>query len=137
MYLRETHRRNADGSVVSYLALAHNERDPRTGTPKAKVIHNFGRADQVDREALGWLALLLLRVGELGCRDTWRNLRDELDRLHLVVLRTAEGTIAQRSELTARHKEILRRLHLPEPPRQASHRRRSPKTSVHAPASAK
>jgi hypothetical protein len=25
--------------------------------------------------------------------------------------------VAQRSELTARHKEILRRLHLPEPPR--------------------
>jgi hypothetical protein len=66
---------------------------------------------------LCWLALLLLRVAELACRDTWRNLRDELERLHLVVLRTAEGTIAQRSELTARHKEILRRLHLPEPPR--------------------
>jgi len=33
------------------------------------------------------------------------------------VLRTAEGALAQRSELTARHKEILRRLHLPEPPR--------------------
>lgn len=27
MYLRETKRRNADGSVVSYLALAQNERD--------------------------------------------------------------------------------------------------------------
>jgi hypothetical protein len=66
---------------------------------------------------LCWLALLLLRVAEVACRDTWRNLRDELDRLHLVVLRTTEGTIAQRSELTARHKEIFRQLHLPEPPR--------------------
>ncbi len=66
---------------------------------------------------LCWLALLLLRVAELACHDTWRNLRDDLERLHLVVLRTAEGAIAQRSELTARHKEILRRLHLPEPPR--------------------
>ena len=27
MYLRETERRNADGSAVSYLALAQNERD--------------------------------------------------------------------------------------------------------------
>ena len=52
MYLRETRRRNGDGSVVSYLALAHNERDPETGTPKAKIIHNFGRADTVDKEAL-------------------------------------------------------------------------------------
>ena len=52
MYLRETRRRNADGSEVGYLALAHNVRDERTGVPKAHIIHNFGRADLVDREAL-------------------------------------------------------------------------------------
>ena len=52
MYLRETRRKNKDGTIVSYLQLAHNERHPQTGTPTAKVIHNFGRADQVDREAL-------------------------------------------------------------------------------------
>ena len=52
MYLRETRRTNKDGSVVSYLQLAHNERHPVTGSPVAKVIHNFGRADKVDREAL-------------------------------------------------------------------------------------
>jgi hypothetical protein len=52
MYLRETRRRNADGSEVSYLALAHNERDPKTGVPRAQIVHRFGRADQVDREAL-------------------------------------------------------------------------------------
>jgi hypothetical protein len=63
------------------------------------------------------LALLLLRVAETEASDTWRNLRDELERLHLVVLRTPEGTITQRSELTTRHKHILGRLRLPEPPR--------------------
>lgn len=52
MYLRETRRRNRDGSQVAYLALAHNERDAETGTPRAKVLYNFGRADQVDRAAL-------------------------------------------------------------------------------------
>ncbi|MGH2903819.1 MAG: IS1634 family transposase [Solirubrobacteraceae bacterium] len=52
MYLRETKRRNADGSSVSYLALAQNERDPETGVPRARIIHRFGRADQLDREAL-------------------------------------------------------------------------------------
>jgi hypothetical protein len=31
MYLRETRRTNKDGSVVSYLQLAHNERHPKTG----------------------------------------------------------------------------------------------------------
>lgn len=52
MYLRQTRRTNRDGSVVSYLQLAHNERHPDTGAPTAKVIHNFGRADKVDRDAL-------------------------------------------------------------------------------------
>src|SRR6266536_2775386 len=52
MYLRETRRRNRDGSEVAYLALAHNERDRDTGVPKAQIIHNLGRADRVDREGL-------------------------------------------------------------------------------------
>ncbi|HZM79705.1 MAG TPA: IS1634 family transposase [Candidatus Limnocylindrales bacterium] len=55
MYLRESRRTNRDGSVVRYLQLAHNERHPQTGTSTAKVIHNFGRADQVDRDALARL----------------------------------------------------------------------------------
>lgn len=45
---------------------------------------------------LCWLALLILRVAELGVGDTWRNIRDELDRLHLVTLATSDGHIAQR-----------------------------------------
>ena len=52
MYLRQTRRTNRDGSVVSYLQLAHNERHPDTGAPTAKVIHNFGRAEKVDLDAL-------------------------------------------------------------------------------------
>jgi len=55
MYLRETRRTNRDGSVVAYLQLAHNERHPETGNPVAKVIHNFGRAEHVDRQALARL----------------------------------------------------------------------------------
>jgi hypothetical protein len=61
VYLRETRRTNRDGSVVRYLALAHNERHPITGSPVAKVIHNFGRADKVDREALGRLVASISR----------------------------------------------------------------------------
>src|ERR1039458_8986461 len=64
MYLRETRRTNRDGSVVSYLQLAHNERHPDTGTPVAKVIHNFGRADQVDRDALARLVSSISRFLE-------------------------------------------------------------------------
>jgi Transposase DDE domain len=61
MYLRETKRRNVDGSSVSYLALAQNERDPKTGVPRARIIHRFGRADQVDREALARLVRSISR----------------------------------------------------------------------------
>lgn len=62
MYLRETRRRNRDGSEVCYLALAHNERDPDTGVPKARIIHSFGRADEVDRDALARLIKSIGRV---------------------------------------------------------------------------
>jgi hypothetical protein len=61
MYLRETRRTNRDGSVVAYLQLAHNERHPDTGTPVARVIHSFGRADTVDRDALARLVASISR----------------------------------------------------------------------------
>ncbi len=61
MYLRETRRTNRDGSVVAYLQLAHNERHPETGSPVAKVIHSFGRAEFVDRDALARLVSSISR----------------------------------------------------------------------------
>ena len=61
MYLRETRRSNRDGSVVSYLQLAHNERHPESGSPVAEVIHNFGRAEKVDRAALARLVSSISR----------------------------------------------------------------------------
>jgi hypothetical protein len=64
VYLRETRRTNRDGSVVRYLQLAHNERHPVSGSPVAKVIHNFGRADEVDRDALARLVSSISRFLE-------------------------------------------------------------------------
>ena len=61
MYLREMRRTNRDGSVVAYLQLAHNERHPETGNSVAKVIHNFGRAENVDRDALARLVSSISR----------------------------------------------------------------------------
>ena len=65
MYLRESSRRNKDGSKVTYLQLAHNERHPVTGSPVAKVIHNFGRKDKVDKEALARLVSSISRILDL------------------------------------------------------------------------
>jgi hypothetical protein len=39
---------------------------------------------------LCWLALLLIRVAELTSGDTWRRLRDELDRMHLGSFRVSD-----------------------------------------------
>jgi hypothetical protein len=62
MYLRTTQRRNQDGSVVRYYALAENVRHPEKGHVEAKVVHSFGRADRLDRAALERLVRSIRRV---------------------------------------------------------------------------
>jgi transposase len=62
MYLRKVSRKNNDGSVVEYYQLAHNERHPVTRKPVAKIIHHFGRADQIDRDQLIRLCASIARV---------------------------------------------------------------------------
>lgn len=69
MYLRATVRRTKRGELVRYLQLAHNERNER-GVPVARVIHNFGREDQLDREALQRLVSSIQRF--LGGAETLR-----------------------------------------------------------------
>jgi len=69
MYLRTTRRKNKDGSVVTYYQLAHNVRHPETNQPTARVIHNFGRADQLDRQQLVRLCQSIARVCELKVTD--------------------------------------------------------------------
>ncbi len=62
MYLRTTRRRNADGSVVEYHQLAENVWDPHKRCAVARVVYNFGRADELDHEALRRLARSILRI---------------------------------------------------------------------------
>jgi hypothetical protein len=69
VYLRATVKRTKRGESVRYLQLAHNERNAR-GVPVARVIHNFGREDQLDRQALGRLVRSIQRF--LGGEETLR-----------------------------------------------------------------
>jgi len=69
VYLRATVRRTKGGELVRYLQLAHNERNER-GVPVARVIHNFGREDRLDREALVRLVRSIQRF--LGGEETLR-----------------------------------------------------------------
>jgi hypothetical protein len=66
---------------------------------------------------LCWLALLLARVAENACQDTWPEIRRELDRIHLGTFTGPAGTFRQRTELTKRQRDILSALHIDAPPR--------------------
>jgi Transposase DDE domain len=55
-------RRNKDGTPVRYLQLTHNEWDPATKTSRPKVLHSFGREDQLDRDAITRLVASLTRL---------------------------------------------------------------------------
>jgi hypothetical protein len=66
---------------------------------------------------LCWLALLLVRVTETTCGDTWPALRRELEKLQLGSFRGETGSFRQRSETTAPQRAILAKLQLSEQPR--------------------
>ena len=52
MYIRQISRKNKDGSKVTYVQLAHNERDTEKGFAVAKVLYNFGRKEEFDVDQL-------------------------------------------------------------------------------------
>lgn len=65
MYIRQISRKNKNGTITRYVQLAHNERNPVTGTPQAKVLYHFGRADELDIAGLKRLAASIHRfIGE-------------------------------------------------------------------------
>src|SRR6266487_2929284 len=66
MFVRTATRRNKDGTAVRYLQLVHNEWDPAAKAAKMRVLHNFGREDQLDRAAIERLAGSLCRLLEPG-----------------------------------------------------------------------
>jgi hypothetical protein len=66
MFVRTAVRRNKDGSAVRYLQLVHNEWDPAAKAAKMKVLHSFGREDQVDKAAIERLAGSLCQLLDPG-----------------------------------------------------------------------
>ena len=110
---------SAEDIALGYKALYEAERGWRDlkSTIDLRPVHHR-REDRIEAHVqLCWLALLLLRVAEIETDDTWRNIRNELDRMHLVTLATSAGTVAQRTELTHPQRHILKALKLPEPAR--------------------
>jgi Transposase DDE domain len=66
---------------------------------------------------LCWLALLLARLVETTCADTWPQLRRELDRIAVGTFTGPAGVFRQRTEITKPQRAILAKLHLDPPPR--------------------
>ena len=66
---------------------------------------------------LCWLALLLTRIAERSCEQTWRRINRETSRLQQVTLAGEAGTIVQTTPLRPTHKAIYQALSIDPPPR--------------------
>jgi len=112
---------SAEDIALGYKQLAEVERgwrDMKQVLDLRPVYHR--REDRIRAHVvLCWLALLLVRVAETSCADSWPNLRRELERLQLGSFAGPAGRFRQRSELTSAQRAILGRLQLAEPPRLA------------------
>lgn len=103
------------------------------GRRQAPLGRRRGRTGRVrtDRAATGWVAeratiegcagfsddSASAVLGELAADDTWRNVRRELDRMHLITMAASAGQIAQGSATVPGRQTVLRALDLPAPPR--------------------
>src|SRR5487761_1827220 len=66
---------------------------------------------------LCWLALLLARIAENTCGQTWPELRRELGKIHVGTFAGPAGTFRQRTEITKPQAAILKALEISAPPR--------------------
>ena len=61
MYLREVISQRKHGPDAVYLQLVHGQRDPQTGKVCTRIVHSFGRKDELDLGAIRRLVDQLLR----------------------------------------------------------------------------
>jgi len=109
---------SAEDVALGYKQLLEIERawrDMKTTLDLRPVHHR--KEDRIRAHVLlCWLALLLIRIAENQAADTWWDLRDELQRMHLGTFTGPAGRSRQRTELTAGQREILRALNVAQPP---------------------
>jgi hypothetical protein len=112
---------SAEDVALGYKQLLEVERSWRDMKTTLDLRPVYHRKEQRIRAhvLLCWLSLLLIRIAEQATGDTWRNLRTELEKCHLVRFAGSAGDVLQRTELTARQAAIFKTLAVPEPPRYA------------------
>jgi len=110
---------SAEDIALGYKQLLQVEqgwRDMKTTLELRPVYHR--KEDRIRAHVvLCWLALLLIRIAETATQDTWRNVRWELEQMHLGRFQGPAGRVAQRTETTARQAAIFQALQVKEPPR--------------------
>lgn len=62
-------------------------------------------------------ALLLERVAERACEDTWRNIRTALDEIQVVPCETPSGSFLKTTRASPATLSLLKKLDVPPPPR--------------------
>lgn len=91
-------------------------RDMKTIIDLRPVYHR--KEDRIRAHVLlCWLALLLIRIAEITCGDTWLNLREELQRIHVGTFTGPAGTFRQCTETSPAQRAILAKLGVTEPKR--------------------
>jgi hypothetical protein len=78
MYIRTTQRHNRDGSTVRYVQLAESIWDSGKQRSQTHIVHNFGRQEELDVEAMRRLAKSILRI---ACPDDLARLEAEAEAL--------------------------------------------------------
>jgi transposase len=108
---------SAEDIALGYKQLLQVERgwrDMKTTLELRPVYHRL--EDRIRAHViLCWLALLLTRIAETTTGDTWRNLREDLQELHVGTFAGPAGTFRQRTELTAEQRDILGKLAIDPP----------------------
>jgi hypothetical protein len=91
-------------------------RDMKTIIDLRPVYHR--KEDRIRAHVLlCWLALLLIRIAETTCDNTWLNLREELQRIHVGTFTGPAGTFRQRTQTSPAQRAILAKLGIAEPKR--------------------
>ena len=110
---------SAEDVALGYKNLLEAERgfrDLKTTLELRPVFHRLEHRIRA-HVLICWLALLLIRIAERQTGLTWRRIALELQRLHLVTLRGADGTVEQTTPLTDTQRQILNALSISAPPR--------------------
>ena len=108
----------AEDMALGYKQLQRVEQAWRRLKSGLKLRPVYHRAERRIRAhvALTVIALLLERMAEYACGDTWRNIRDDLKRIKLVQLSGPNGALWQVTEPREGASKRLKSLRIPPPP---------------------